>query len=298
MSKIYAYLCGGIGNQMFQYAAARSLALKYDSELILDTWSGFVRDIEYRRHYELYALPIQGRVASFWELLPIWLYRLDRRIRGEITDNRLKQSYFYGQFLVETEQKYLEQVNKISIGPCTWLIGYWQSPLYFQAYTETLLRELMPPRPDQTEFLRLGERLRQVESVALGVRLYEESKNPSLHARDGRLKTTEEINIAISRLKSQCPNAEFFVFCTHRSPLLERLDLPESTVFVTHDNGYEGTLETLWLLTQCRHHLFTNSSYYWWGAWLSQQFYGHGQVILAADNFINADGLCDHWQRF
>lgn len=298
MSKIYAYLCGGIGNQMFQYAAARSLALKYDSELILDTWSGFVRDFEYRRHYELHALPIQARVANSWELLPIWLYKADQRLRGQINGNNLSENYFYGQFLIETERQYLDQVNKISIGSSTWLMGYWQSPLYFQEYTDILLKELMPKPPAENKFLSLGEKLRQVESVALGVRLYEESRNPSIHARDGRLKTTEEINRAISRLRSQCPNAESFVFCTHRSPLLEGLNLPKNTVFVTHDDGYEGTVETLWLLSQCRHHLFTNSSYYWWGAWLSQQLYGSGQVIFAADNFINSDGLCDGWVRF
>ncbi|XGB39065.1 MAG: alpha-1,2-fucosyltransferase [Cyanobacteria bacterium LVE1205-1] len=299
MPKLYAYLCGGMGNQMFQYAMARSLGLKSNCELVLDTWSGFVRDVEYHRHYELHALPIQARIANSWELPPIWLYRIDQRIRGQIKGNNLKENYCYGQFLIETEFKYLGQVKKTFIGSSTWLVGYWQSPLYFQEYTNILLKELMPKLPSENKFLSLGEKLRQVESVAVGVRLYEESKNPSIHARYGRLKTTEDINLAISQLSSQCPNAEFFVFCTHRSPLLERLDLPQNTVFVTHDEGYKGTLETLWLLSQCRHHLFTNSSYYWWGAWLSQQLYsGSGQVIFAADNFINSDGLCDGWVRF
>jgi len=38
--KIFAALNGGLGNQMFQYAAARSLAQRVGAELVLDTWSG------------------------------------------------------------------------------------------------------------------------------------------------------------------------------------------------------------------------------------------------------------------
>ena len=108
------------------------------------------------------------------------------------------------------------------------------------------------------------------------------------------------INV-ISKLLSSSPNAVFFVFCTHRFPILEQLNLPESTVFVTHDDGYEGSISRLWLLTQCKHHIFTNSSYYWWGAWLSKavnKTTNTPQLIFAADNFINTDGLDSSWNKF
>jgi len=75
--------------------------------------------------------------------------------------------------------------------------------------------------------------------------------------------------------------------------------LPSNTVFVTHDDGYRGTLERMWLLTRCQHHVFTNSSYYWWGAWLSAAIrLGDEQRIVAADNFINRDGLSPAWECF
>jgi hypothetical protein len=109
------------------------------------------------------------------------------------------------------------------------------------------------------------------------------------------MKTMADVNAAISRLLALQPNAQFFVFCSHHSPILSELNLPDSTTFVTPDEGYEGTIECLWLLAQCKHHIFTNSSYYWWGAWLSQGVYSanfQSQYIFAADNFINHDGLC------
>jgi hypothetical protein len=178
-------------------------------------------------------------------------------------------------------------------------VGYWQSPRYFEDIATSLQLELMPPAPAAANFRALGEELARSESVALGVRLYEESSNPGYHAFGGTLKGIPEIRSAIERLRSARPAARFYVFCTHRAPLLEQLQLPADTVFVTHDDGYSGTLERLWLLSRCQHHLFTNSSYYWWGAWLSGAVRSsEGQQIIAADNFINRDGLCAAWQRF
>lgn len=297
MHSLYAYLNGGLGNQMFQYATARALALDHQAELFIDPWSGFVRDYQYRRHYELGALPVQAHVAALWQRLPIWLYRLQHRA-GRDRAALLEQRWF-GKFITETEFAYLPQVNKLPIGRTTWLVGYWQSPCYFEHHAHLLRVELMPPAPRQPRYLEMGEQLRQTESVALGVRLYEESINPSAHAHEGRVKTAAEISAAVARMKTRYPSVRFYVFCTHRSPLLAQLNLSEDTVFVTHDDGYLGTIESLWLLSQCRHHIITNSSYYWWGAWLSAAHWAStDQFILAADNFVNRDAVCDGWETF
>lgn len=297
MTKLIVQLNGGLGNQMFQYAHARSLALRQGLELVLDDWSGFVRDFQYRRHYELGALPIQARVASPRERLPLWLHRWQHRSGQPLPP--LVESHWYGQFITEAELVYLPQLQKLLIDRTTWITGYWQSPSYFDDHAAQIRTELMPPPAQQLRFQALAQQIRESESVALGVRLYEESKDPAAHARDGQIKTPAQIRAAVARLYAARPQARFFVFCTHRSPLLAELDLPEDTVFVTHDDGYEGTLESLWLLTQCRHQIFTNSSYYWWGAWLSEAVRGNEeQVILAADNFHNCDGLCPHWGKF
>ena len=108
-----------------------------------------------------------------------------------------------------------------------------------------------------------------------------------------------DINLAVKRMRSNHPNAKFFIFCTHRSPLIDQLDLPANSVSVTQDDGFNGTIESLWLLSQCRHHILTNSSYYWWGAWLSSATHNSiKQHIIAADNFSNYDILCRDWETF
>jgi hypothetical protein len=69
-------LAGGMGNQMFQYAVGRSLALKYDTSLLLDTT--YLLDRTPRpnftfRDYDLDVFCIQAKTASCF-LSPIALY--------------------------------------------------------------------------------------------------------------------------------------------------------------------------------------------------------------------------------
>jgi hypothetical protein len=181
----------------------------------------------------------------------------------------------------------------------TWLIGYWQTSKYFVSYEPLLRKELMPPVPISGPFLALRDLIQSCESVAIGIRLYEESNDPASHAHEGKIKTATDVNKAIVRVLDSRPNAKFFVFCTHRANYLADLDLPADTIFVTGDDGYKDSVDCMWLLAHCKHHIFTNSSYYWWGAWLSEAMHKkEEQLIFAADNFINTDGLCGHWQRF
>jgi hypothetical protein len=48
MKKITVRIVGGIGNQLFCYAAARRLAIVNNAELIIDSVSGFTYDYKYK----------------------------------------------------------------------------------------------------------------------------------------------------------------------------------------------------------------------------------------------------------
>ncbi len=282
---------------MFQYACARSLAMRHGIDLLLDDWSGFIRDTQYRRQFELGALPIQGQLIKAWETWPMWLNRLNHRIWKP--KRSFLEEHCYGRFIYETDYAWQQKLKNVELTRRTWIMGYWQSSNYFEDHASQIRSELMPPPSRQTNFLDIARIIRDSDSVALGVRLYEESNDPKSHTRDGKLKSKDQIRSAISSLIAKRPRSRFFVFCIHRSPILYDLDLPDDTIFLTHDDGYAGTLERLWLLSQCRHHIFTASSYYWWGAWLSMGVRGsEGQTIMASDNFMNRDGICPEWEIF
>ena len=297
MSFIYVQLRGGLGNQLFQYAAGRSIALAQGAKLIIDNKTGFVRDHTYRRKYNLYKLSILGRFADIWSIC-IFLFKLLIARRSKTVFPRFIDRLF-GTIIFENDFRFQEHLLLQRVKDNLWLVGYWQSPKYFEKNRLLLSYEVMPPKPKDKTFTYMGHKIRNCDSVALGLRLYEESNNPENHSGSGRVKSIQDINNAVDLIRTQRPNCRFFIFCTHRAAIINELNLPKDSVYVTAEDGFVDSIDCLWLLTQCKHHIFTNSSFYWWGAWLSEAVHPNTeQLIYAADNFINADGLCDHWHRF
>jgi len=295
--KIVVQLSGGLGNQLFQYATAYAVAKRNQVDLVLDTRSGFLRDKQYKRIYELDNFQIEAKIATNIETLPLWIWRVQKRFSSSRSE--LVTYNPFGCIINETELIFLNELNDYKAQEDTWLIGYWQSDLYFNEFKKDLVPKLLPSRPVDNGILSLGDEILGKDSVAVGIRLYEESKNPTDHALNGALKSPAEINAAIESISNELGTVCFYLFCTHRSKFLEQLKFPGEVRYVTHDEGFKGTLNRLWLLTQCKHHIITNSSYYWWGAYLSSQnFPSSNQLIYAADNFVNIDGIPQFWKRF
>ena len=69
MSKLICRLKGGLGNQLFMYAACRRLALKNNAELVIDDKSGFLYDSQFNRNYQLNHFNIQCKKVDYFELL-------------------------------------------------------------------------------------------------------------------------------------------------------------------------------------------------------------------------------------
>lgn len=67
---ILAKLRGCLSNQMFQYAAARRLAHRHNTEVRIDaSWYRSIPPGATPRRYELDQLCISGRVATRWETI-------------------------------------------------------------------------------------------------------------------------------------------------------------------------------------------------------------------------------------
>lgn len=295
--RIVVQLKGGLGNQLFQYAMATSLARTVGADLAIDEHTGFARDRRFRRTYELGAFSVRGRPATVPERMVSGADALLKPLRPRRSQAVRRSPW--ADFITEPAQRFLPEAASWPIRRLTFIKGYWQSPRYFERFEDQLRQELQPALPADPAVRRLGQEMEATESIAVGVRLYEEDRNPAANARDGRTKSLAEQGWALARLLGDRPDAKVYVFCTHRSPQLAELAAPPGTRYLTGDEGFVGAVPNLWLMTRCRHHVFNNSSFYWWGAWLGQGRHpgGPGRVC-AADNFVNLDALPDAWERF
>jgi hypothetical protein len=292
--RLIVRLKGGLGNQMFQYAAGRALSIRNDAELILDTTSGFIRDNVYRRTFQLNELPVQVKPAPVLYQLPFW-YESGRKSLG-FTRLDIARRY-WGQFIYETEEnKFVSNVASIRLDRNAWLEGYWQSENYFSDYKDLIGHEFAPPEPSESNFLKMANLMGSCNSVAVGVRVYEEAPVQPRQSVVGGITPLSFYKNAANQLSAKDKDPTFFVFCTTMEAVKDKLELPGPVHYLTHENGYVGALHTLWLISQCKHHIISNSSFYWWGAWMAERQHSES-IVIACDLFTNKDTVPQRWTR-
>ena len=276
---IIARIEGGLGNQMFIYAAARSLALYTGRMLKLDVSSAFNLDT-YGRRYRLRIFNIQAQEASEEDVA---VYKVEsgsfKRLRNL---NRLLPLNWRSLI----EERSLFDPRILQFKPKrekVYLIGYWQREEYFKRVANFIRKDFTLKVGLSTETLTLSEWIRNVknESVCLHVRriAYEYLLPKSYYDK------------AFEILQERVKKPHYFIFSDDFEWVKENLNPPDPFEFVTH-NGAERDFEDLWLMSQCRHAIIANSSFSWWGAWLNEN---PGKVVIAPADWGYRAAPCRGW---
>ena len=266
-------LIGGLGNQMFQYAAGKALAERHGVALALDI-SGFsVQQHHAPRSFlldhlcvpeaELVNTPADAEKPINNYVLSLWKQRIDRLLRRANlpslpnSDTRYREPHYHYDPAFET------------LGPQASLFGYFQSERYFSSIAE-ILRTCFSPREPlgaaAAEVFARIERSRLPVSVHVRRGDY---LNPGTAEFHGILKEPY-YREAISRIETALGEAtDFFVFSDDPAAAEQVLNfLPVSRI--NHACGDpQRPWEDMALMARCQHHVIANSSFSWWGAWLN-----------------------------
>ncbi|MFT3735691.1 MAG: alpha-1,2-fucosyltransferase [Rhodocyclaceae bacterium] len=263
MSKIVVALKGGLGNQLFGYAAGLALSQRLDAVLDLDIAA---YEDPRERHYAL---------APF--LLPEKIVRADTTIfaRGSLQDRiwrRVKQRLGMKQagLPVFRERGFKFDPDFKGLSAPVFLDGYFQSPRYFESCAPLMRTRLLAARD---EVLSEASRamLRQIQScdaICVHVRRGDYVTNPvssRMHGLCGMSYYAEGLEAASEGLAA--PHC--FIFSDDPAWVRDnmRLQYPWTVVDV---NAEDAAHEDLWLMSACRSFVIANSSLSWWGAWLGQ----------------------------
>ena len=260
--KVITRIKGGLGNQLFCYAAARHLALITNAELVIDHISGFSRDKTYRRQYALNRFNIHGRNATAWERLePFERYR-----RGFSKLLSSKLPYEQRQYIEEDKLGYDETILKLRLNnEITYLDGLWQSELYFKEIESIIREDCRIKIPCDAVNQEMAKRIVSCNSIALHVRWFDTSGTSSQNVGIDYYRKA----IDLIRRKVNAPH--FFVFSDNPNAAMKKLDLDKSEfTIVQHNKGEESAFADMWLMQQCRHFIVANSTFSWWGAWLGE----------------------------
>ena len=285
-------LIGGLGNQLFQYATGRALAMRHGCELLLDVscLQTSARHVT-PRQFELDHFHHQARVATAAETRHLaWLHRVPAF------------SHWVTPWRTYVERGLGYNASFAELPDNTFLVGYWQSPRYFASVGGQIAAELSAARPLSPESEAVAEAMSRMPGVALHVRRGDYVTLASAASLHGSLGLPY-YGAALQRMREHVGGARYFVFSDDIAWCREHLPLGAAeAVFVDHNTGADAWQDLL-LMASCRHHIIANSSFSWWGAWLADQRYGEGDhaVIAPAHWFAGQPGedLSDrfpaHW---
>ena len=243
---------GGLGNQLFQYAVGRALALHHRLPLKLD----LTIFKTYKLHrYLLDQFAIQADIATEDEIIKL-------KGRNNVLFSALRKAGLVKRksYLKEKRSSYFDA--SVFKNDDVYLDGYWQNELYFSDIREELLRDL-------TSISSISE---------LGVVYMEgikKSNSVSLHVRRGNYLNLKNFNVldinyymkAVEYMRKNVEKPTFYIFSDDLEWCKNSLGFLDNCIFV---DSTKTEIDDLKLMSFCKHNIIANSSFSWWGAWLNQ----------------------------
>ena len=168
----------------------------------------------------------------------------------------------------------------------TFFDGYFQSPRFFDDIKEELISDLVPQEPlseDERNFL---QDIKSNESVCVTIRLGDYLNN-STH----QVCTKKFFEDAMDKMKELHPNCKFYIFSDEieRAKKMFKFNYP-----VVYDSGKMKDVISLYVMSNCKHFIISNSSFSWWAQYLSQF---EDKTVIAPDRWYATDVPCDIYEK-
>ncbi len=271
---IITRLRGGLGNQLFQYAAGRALAEHHKVPLKLDLYT-------YTKHpyrtFELHHFNIDALEASRGEV---------HRFTGTnpITRYLNKRNNYFRCPGVFAQPHYHFYEDFFSLPADIYLSGYWQSEKYYANVIPLIRQQFTPLGPLDSRNSALKAELGSKESVAVHVRRGDYGSAayssffgglPGSYYRD-----------AMASIRGQLPNAAFYFFSDDIAWCQSAFG-SEGIQYISHNKGGDAYKDLL-LMAACRHNIIANSTFSWWGAWLNPN---PGKRVIAPAKWFKSNFL-------
>jgi hypothetical protein len=270
---IATMLIGGLGNQMFQYAAGRALALHHDTHLLLDNSSLGRTDASGAdlRSFELDRFAITGTAlpGSFTAA------RLALARRPSPLLQRISGWHAYREPILNFDRGVEVQRDK------TYLIGYWQSWRYFDAVARHIAAEFRPVASLSDASKAMLEMIDARPSICVHVRRGDYARAAQVTAHHG-LIGMEYYEASIRHIQAGVAGARILLFSDDPEWCRSAFTPLGLDIVVVDVNRGEDSWQDMMLMAACDHAVIANSSFSWWGAWLGDQWRSDPNRIVTA----------------
>lgn len=278
--KILVNQKGGLGNQLFQYAAGLYFAKKYGANLeIIREPEERASSLGHPRRFLLSEFCISARMRDriAWDRMMCSVAWYKRPLAESA--RLISRTEFISQHF-STDNVFLSSLPIAASTRKLYLNGYFQAYRYVQEVEQQLRTELRLREAPSGKNL---ETLNAIQACECSVSLHVRLGDYKVHSEGTSLLPITYYRGAIQAMNERLVNPTYFVFSDEIDSARECLPKLERMVFVDHNNE-ETAHEDLRLMSACQHHIIANSSFSWWGAWLDPN---PGKHVVFPDRWFN-----------
>ncbi|NKB27296.1 MAG: hypothetical protein GKR99_06950 [Rhodobacteraceae bacterium] len=285
--RILLRLKGGLGNQMFQYAAGRALSLDRGARLEFDRRA--LNGKPAHERYRLDAFAIETPPDC-----PNWRLPND----GDTSRSGLRLPKFLRRYRRARERDPRSELLSAIHNRNIWLLGFFQSQQCFEHHSAQIRQEFQFAKPPEDGAKNWLTRIEKAPiPVALHIRRndYLPERNPVASLAFCGLGYYER---AVAHVAAEL-SRDITVFAFSDDPEWVRDNLRlDHEIQVVSDNS---AIDDMRLMSSCDHAVIANSSFSWWGAWLIGN---PGKIITAPDRWqyhhwdTVRQSVPENWARF
>lgn len=265
---------GGLGNQMFQYAAAYALSKRNNSSLQLDL--SFVKEMRNEKNFTNRDFELKVLNANIISVNPLVLKIVK-------TCNRLFERLKLKSRVIKAyhEKGLAFEKSFLTLTGNYYLIGYFQSEKYFLAYRVDMLKAFSFKYPLVGENLYLSQLITSHNSIAVHVRRGDYVSKKEVNDFHGVL-AMDYFSTAMEFIRQKVQAPFFYFFSDDPEWVKENLGSSSESLVINHNHGFESYRD-LQLMSLCKHNIIANSSFSWWAAWLNQN---PDKMVIAPQNWF------------
>lgn len=272
---IIVKIVGGLGNQIFQYAYAKSLQQRgYKVKIDISAFETYKLHGGY--FIDRYLIDIEP--ATPGELRRYGALGIISKLRKKFgfKNNRLveEETFFFDDRLMFPEDD-------------TYIQGYFQSEKYFLKVREVILSQISLKNSLSTYGAGVQKEISMCKiSCSIHIRRGDYLTNSATNKVHGVLDM-EYYKKSIELLEKRFSNnIQYFVFSDDIEWVVDNLNIKNS-IFIASDQG-RCPNEDIFLMSLCDHNIIANSSFSWWGAWLNQNL---EKIVISPEKWFNDASL-------
>ena len=291
--QVITFIRGGIGNQMFIYAAARRISIKNDAKLVLV--SDLFKNESHGRHFLLDMFTISAEVSTIDNTGRPY-NQATHRLAKKLDRYLYPLSKHYPHYLIEKTKNTLgkrtpvdPRVLTVRVKDYLYVDGFFQNELYFSDIKETIKSDFTLKDNPEIQASNIASEIKATDSVCIHFRRTELEQKQMLE-RHGKKRwmrgykeglDTEYYLKAIDLIRSKVSSPRFYCFSDHPDWVRNNIKLSVPVTYIDANNTQSTCHGDIYLMSLCKHHIISHSTFGWWGAWLANN---PRQVVVAPRN--------------